>query len=82
MQPFVYYRASIPAGYYRLIGNLLAKLTAKISEAFAFMELKDVPVTARYLPDKDLVKNHRDTQQNRHISKQFIIPPITSWISY
>jgi len=54
--PFGYYRATIPAGYYRLIGNLLAKLTAKISEAFAFMELKDAPVTARYLPDKDRVK--------------------------
>ena len=54
--PFGYYRATIPAGYYRLIGNLLAKLTAKISEAFAFMELKDAPVTARFLPDKDRVK--------------------------
>ena len=56
LQPFGYYRATIPAGYYRLIGNLLAKLTAKISEPFAFMELKDVPVTARYLQDKDRVK--------------------------
>ena len=54
--PFGYYRATIPAGYYRLIGNLLARLTAKISEAFTFMELTDVPVTVRYLPEKDRVK--------------------------
>ena len=56
LQPFGYYRATIPAEYYRVIGNLFAKLTAKISETFAFMELKDVPVTAGYLPDKDRVK--------------------------
>ena len=56
IQPFGYYRATIPAGYYRMIGNLLARLTTKISEAFTFMELADVPVTARYLPEKDRVK--------------------------
>ena len=66
LQPFGYYRATIRAGYYHLICNLLAKLTANISEAYAFMEFKDVPVTARYLPDKDRAKSQIHQTKSSH----------------
>ena len=54
--PFGYCRTTIPAGYYRQVTNLLSLITTKITEAFAFMEMKRAPVSVWYLADKDRVR--------------------------